>query len=66
VFLAPSAEDIADFAQFLSQPDTGIARLMPRRHTMVSCLSRRGSLYSFTRLSHNYGLGSDIGLSEGN
>ena len=66
VFLAPSAEDIADFAQFLSQPDTGIARLMPRETYDGKLLTRGGgSLYSFTRLSHNYGLGSDIGLERG-
>jgi hypothetical protein len=66
VFLAPSAEDVADFAQFLRQPDTGIARLMPRETYDGKLLIRGGgSFYSFTRLSHNYGLGSDIGLERG-
>jgi hypothetical protein len=66
VFLAPSAEDLAAFAGFLRQPDTGMARLMPRETYDGNLLIRGGgAYYSFARLTNEYGFGSDIGLEQG-
>lgn len=64
-FLEPSAQDKAAFASFLSQPDTGLIRLLPRE-TYQNKLSIRegGAFYSFTRLTHEYGRGSDILLEQ--
>lgn len=64
--LPPSTEDLSAFATFLSQPQTGLMRLMPRE-TYDGYLTTRGggAYYSFTRLTHEYGYGSDIGLEQG-
>ncbi|HST52580.1 MAG TPA: hypothetical protein VLJ61_11270 [Pyrinomonadaceae bacterium] len=67
--LAPSAEDAAQFAYFLSQPDTGLIRLLPRDpNNFNGKLSVRGggAYYSFAHLVHEYNYGSDIGLEQGN
>lgn len=73
-FLAPSAEDRASYAEFLRQPDTGLIRLLPRelydteayRKNLKSLTMRgAGAYYSFTRLTHEYGYGSDIELDSG-
>ena len=54
-FLAPSAEDRARFADFLLQPDTGLARLLPReKYREKLTLREGGAYYSFTRLSNSY------------
>jgi hypothetical protein len=58
--LAPSEEDRAAFAAFLRQPDTGIIRLIPRENK----LTIGGAYYSFSRLTHEYGYGSDIELQQ--
>ena len=58
--LAPSPEDQAAFATFLRQPDTGIIRLIPRENK----LTIGGAYYSFSRLTHEYGYGSDIELQQ--
>jgi hypothetical protein len=71
-FLAPSAEDRSTYAEFLSQPGTGLIRLMPREK-FDSFANRKspltvhggGAYYSFSRLTHEYGYGSDIELSSG-
>jgi hypothetical protein len=66
VFLAPSAEDLATHSDFLKQPDTGMARLMPREKYRTSLLTREGgAYYSFTKLTNEYTDGSDIGLEQG-
>ena len=66
VFLAPSAEDVSAFAGFLRQPDTGMARLMPRETYDGALLIRGGgAYYSFAQLTNEYGGGSDIGLEKG-
>jgi hypothetical protein len=66
-FLAPSATDLAAYSDFLKQPDTGMARLMPREKYRTSLLTREGgSYYSFTKLTNEYGYGSEIGLEQGN
>jgi len=64
--LPPSTEDLSSFAAFLSQPQTGLMRLMPRE-TYDGYLTTRGggAYYSFARLTHEYGYGSDIGLEQG-
>ena len=73
-FLMPSEEDRASFADFLRQPDTGLIRLLPRekydsairdenKHKLT--LNGGGAFYSFSRLTHEYGQGSDIGLYDG-
>jgi hypothetical protein len=64
--LAPAPEDLAAFAAFLSQPQTGLIRLLPRE-TYEDYLNIRGggAYYSFARLTHEYGYGSDIELELG-
>jgi len=71
-FLSPSAEDRAAYAEFLTQPDTGLIRLLPREKfdsdvNKNAALTIRGggAFYSFARLTHEYGYGSDIGLYSG-
>jgi hypothetical protein len=74
-FLAPSDEDRAVYTEFLRQPDTGLFRLLPReiyesdtyKSNRKKTLTIRGggSYYSFTRLSHEYDYGTDIGLEQG-
>lgn len=63
--LAPAREDLEAFAEFLTQPRTGIVRLLPREK-WDGKLSMRGggAYYSFTRLVHEYGFGSDISLEQ--
>jgi hypothetical protein len=61
--LSVSDEDKAAHAGFLSQPDTGITRLMPREKYDGFLLTRGGGAYfSFVRLTHEYGFGSDLSL----
>lgn len=70
-FLAPSEDDRAAYADFLQQPHTGLIRLLPREkydgevYKNVKTLTMRGggAYYSFGRLTHEYGEGSDIELS---
>jgi hypothetical protein len=66
--LAPSQEDYAAYAEFLRQPDTGLIRLLPREvYDKETTLTLRGggAYYSFARLTHAYGRGSDIALEQG-
>jgi hypothetical protein len=64
-FFEPSEEDKATFANYLRQPDTGLLRLMPREKYDGKLLTRGGGAYfSFTRLVHEYGYGSDISLEQ--
>ena len=64
--LEPSAEDKAAFAKFLRQPDTGLIRLLPReKYEKLLTTRGGGAYYSFTRLTHEYGYGSDIQLEQG-
>ena len=72
-FLAPAAEDRSGYAEFLSQPDTGLIRLLPRetydsdvnKKTKSLTIRGGGAYYSFARLTHEYGYGSDLGLESG-
>ena len=63
-FLAPSEEDVATYGEFLQQADTGLARLLPRETYDNKSLTTRGggAYYSFTRRTHEYGLGTQIAL----
>ncbi|MCI0663217.1 MAG: hypothetical protein L0220_19295 [Acidobacteria bacterium] len=62
-FLSPSAEDRAVYAEFLKQSNTGLIRLFPSGLYEDKLLIRGGgSFYSFFRLTHEYGYGSDIML----
>ena len=70
-FLSPSEEDRNSYAEFLRGPDTGLIRLLPREtyddnanKDKKNIVTRGGgAYYSFTRLTHEYGYGSDIQLS---
>jgi hypothetical protein len=71
-FLSPTAEDRAAYSEFLSQPDTGMIRLLPREkfdsHVNPKSgvtVNGGGAYYSFVRLSHEYQEGVDIGLERG-
>lgn len=71
-FLSPSAEDRATYAEFLTQPNTGLIRLLPRE-TFDSYANKKsgitvrggGAYYSFSRQTHEYGFAIDIGLEQG-
>jgi hypothetical protein len=66
-FLSPAPEDRAKYAEFLKQPDTGLIRLLPREiYDKPTELTVRGggAYYSFAKLTHEYGYGSDIELSQ--
>lgn len=66
ILLAPSSEDAQPFAEFLSQPDTGLIRLLPReKYDGKLSVRGGGAYYSFTRLTHEYG-SSDIELQGDN
>jgi hypothetical protein len=63
LFLSPSAEDRAAFAEFLKQPKTGLIRLLPRSmYDSKLTIHGGGAYYSFDRITHEYGYGSDIEL----
>jgi hypothetical protein len=73
-FLAPTAADRTQFATLLAQPNTGLIRLLPREtydadvvKNIAKTLTTKGggAYYSFRRLTHEYGYGSDIELSSG-
>jgi len=70
-FLSPSAEDRSAYAEFLAQPGTGLIRLLPREKfdstpsKSVMTIRGGGAYYSFTRLTHEYGYGSDLELYSG-
>jgi hypothetical protein len=67
-YLQPAEEDKKLYATFLQQPGTGLIRLLPREvfDRSGSSLSGGGAYYSFARLTHEYGYGSDIELQRGN
>jgi hypothetical protein len=73
-FLAPSESDRELFANFLTQPDTGLIRLLPRekydsevykKNAKTLTMRGGGAYYSFARLTHEYGYGSDLALDSG-
>jgi len=66
VLLEPAAEDRTVYAQFLQQADTGLIRLLPReKYDNKLTMRGGGAYYSFSRLTHEYGHGSDISLEQG-
>src|SRR6478672_2154972 len=63
-FLAPAEEDRARFKEFLTQPDTGLIRLLPReiyesevykKNRKTLTIRGGGAYFSFARLTHEYG-----------
>jgi len=69
--LEPAAEDREAHAQFLAQPNTGLIRLLPREKYDFHAKGKSGltmngggAFYSFVRLTHEYGRGSDILLEQ--
>lgn len=65
-FLEPSDKDRAKYADFLTLSDTGLIRLLPREvfEDKIS-IDGGAAYYSFARLTHEYGYGSDIELQQG-
>ncbi|HSB10925.1 MAG TPA: hypothetical protein VLM38_15670 [Blastocatellia bacterium] len=65
-FLEPADKDRAKYADFLEQPDTGLIRLLPRETFQNKLTINEGAaFYSFVRLTHEYGFGSDLDLEQG-
>lgn len=73
-FLSPAEEDRAAYKELLSQPDTGLIRLLPRevygsevynKNVKTLTIGGGGAFYSFARLTHEYGYGSDLMLEAG-
>jgi hypothetical protein len=63
IFLSPLPEEFAAHAEFLKQPKTGLFRLLPRGvYGNQLTIRGGGAYYSFVRLTHEYGYGSDIQL----
>jgi hypothetical protein len=68
--LAVADSDREEFAAFLTQPQTGIIRLLPRETydgngKRALAIRGGGAYYSFVRSTHEYGQGSDISLEQG-
>lgn len=64
--LSVPAEDRERHAELLAQPNTGLVRLLPREKWEYKLSTRGGgAYYSFKRLTHEYGHGSDIELEQG-
>ena len=65
VLLSISDEDRKAYAEFLARPDTGLVRLLPReKWGNKLSLNGGGAYYSFERLTHDYGYGSDVQLEQ--
>jgi len=73
-FLSPAEQDRAAYKELLSQPDTGLIRLLPRevyesevykKNQKTLTIRGGGAYYSFATLTHEYGYGSDLELSSG-
>jgi hypothetical protein len=67
--LAVADSDREEFASFLSQPETGIVRLLPREtydgnKKRGLAVRGGGAFYSFDLSTHEYGQGSDIMLEQ--
>lgn len=70
-FLAPSEADRHAYSVLLSQPNSGLIRLLPRekfdsevyrKNAKTLTMRGGGAYFSFARLTHEYGYGSDIEL----
>jgi hypothetical protein len=65
LLLSPASEDESAFAEPLQQQGTGLLRLLPReKYDGKLSIRGGGAYYSFTRLTHEYGFGTDIGLEQ--
>ena len=73
-FLSPTEADRAAYAEFLSAPDTGLVRLLPREvydidvykgTAGLTTVRGGGSYYSFTKQMHAYSEFTDISLEQG-
>jgi len=65
LFLSPASEDESALAAPLQQSGMGLLRLLPReKYDGKLSIRGGGAYYSFTRLTHEYGLGTDIGLEK--
>ena len=73
-YLSPAEEDQVQFSEFLRTPNTGLVRLLPRQkfdsdvykeNQRSMTLRGGGAFYSFSRLTHEYGGGSDLALDQG-
>jgi len=69
-FLSPSAEDLAAYADFLRQPNTGLIRLLPREYgnsVEQNGFTMRGggAYYSFKDRTHEYVNSTDLSLEQG-
>lgn len=66
LFLQPAAEDYAAAANTLTQPETGVMRILPRGKYEDILLTRgAGAYYYFPQQIHEYGYGSDLELQLG-
>jgi len=65
-FLTAAPEDRAQFADFLSQTGTGLARLLPRQmYSEKLSIRGGGAYYSFTKRNNSYDNDPQIGLEQG-
>jgi hypothetical protein len=69
-FLAPDKADRQTYEELLAKPNTGLIRLLPRekfgdfeKSPKTLTIRGGGAYYSFAKLTHEYGYGSDIELS---
>ena len=69
--IQPGAEDREAHREFLVQPNTGLIRLLPREkydshanNKSGLTMNGGGAFYSFVRLTHEFGRGSDILLEQ--
>jgi hypothetical protein len=63
--LSPSTEDRAQFADFLLEHNTGLARLLPReKYREKLSIREGGAYYSFTKLSNSYDRDPQIGFEQ--
>lgn len=64
-FLAPKAEDFKRYLDYYGQKDRGVMKLLPReKYDNKMTVSGGGAYYSFKKLDHDYGQGSDISLEQ--
>lgn len=66
LLMAPSREDLVTHLDYVGCEDRGIIRLMPRGlYDSILQINQAGAYYSFFRLVHDYGYGSDLSLEQG-
>lgn len=65
MLLSTTGEDESAFAESLQQSGTKLLRLLPReKYDGKLSIRGGGAYYSFSRLTHEYGFGSDISLEQ--